>query len=367
VATPAFRERDPSRPFTVSRDGADIALHYFCSGTADPEEVRQLALVNTPRRFGFLIRTEVKADPQGGGLWYVDVSYALVAGQPLSTEPPEPPEAPSPDEPMGPDFSFELAAESVHITQSLSTTQRRTATDTQASGVNLTLHAVDANRVQPAAPDTYVMGGGDVGRTLFVTGGAGWVTGTYAVTAVGGGYWTLDANPAPGKAGGWNGGAWSLLTGGAGSAPDQKGAIGVTKDRIEGCDISVPTGRWSRATPVVMTPRFMRTIHDTIGKVNHAAYYGFARGEVLYLGCSGKLRNGLGAVWDVTHSFAISRNRTGIDVGGGIFVPAKLGWEYLWVGYKPAIVGNNLLQIPDAAYVEKVYEFADLAVIGIGS
>lgn len=366
MPTPVFRERDPSRPFTVSNDGADITLHYFCSGTADAEEVRELALVNTTRRFGFLVRKEVTAEPQGGGLWYVGVAYG-VGTQPLGTEPPDQPAAPSDDDPMGPDFSFEISAETVHITQSLATPQRRVTADTQSSGTDLTLHATFANEVKPN--NGYVIGGGDVGRMLVITAGAGWQLGTYTITGVDGvgPYWILDANPAPGRPGGWHNGSWSLLNSGAGTGPDQKGAIGVTKDRIEGCDIFAPAGRWSRSVPIVMTPKFMRTIHDTTGKVNNATFYGFLRGELLYLGCSGKLKNGLGVIWDVTHSFAVSRNRAGIQVGGDIIVPKKLGWEYLWVGYRPAVVGNNLLQVPDAAYVEQVYEFADFSVIGIGA
>ena len=59
--------------------------------------------------------------------------------------------------------------------------------------------------------------------------------------------------------------------------------------------------------------------------------------------------------------FAFSESRIMFDAGGGIMVDAKLGWDYLWVGYreKPTANGKLTLQKPVFAKVEKVYEDAD--------
>ncbi len=62
-----------------------------------------------------------------------------------------------------------------------------------------------------------------------------------------------------------------------------------------------------------------------------------------------------------------SPNRTGISVGP-ITGIAKKGWEYLWVRYADVedTASNTLVKQPVAAYVEKVYEEASFAGLGIG-
>ena len=62
-----------------------------------------------------------------------------------------------------------------------------------------------------------------------------------------------------------------------------------------------------------------------------------------------------------------SKRRTGISVGS-ITGIAKKGWEYLWVRYADVedTASNTLVKQPVAAYVEKVYEEASFAGLGIG-
>lgn len=149
--------------------------------------------------------------------------------------------------------------------------------------------------------------------------------------------------------------------------PDNAKAIGVTTERVEGTDIYVPALQWTRTVRrSTVTLAYLVTLYALSGRVNNAAFYGFPAGEVLYLGCTGSLTSQ--GYWELTHKFACAPNQVSVDVGGGITVAAKKGWEYLWVGYKPDVVGGNkVLMVPATAYVEQVYQTANLGLIGIGA
>lgn len=157
----------------------------------------------------------------------------------------------------------------------------------------------------------------------------------------------------------------------SGTAPDFKGAIGVTHDNVEGVDITVPVYNFSEThylSAATVTTAYKGTLFQLTGKVNSGSFRGLAAGECLFLGASGSRRGtGPDDDWEITFRFAGSPNRTGITVGpiSGI---AKKGWEYLWVRYQDAedAIAKALVKKPIAAYVEKVYEEADLSVLGIG-
>ena len=148
-------------------------------------------------------------------------------------------------------------------------------------------------------------------------------------------------------------------------APDNKQAIGLTKDRIEGTDIHVPAFQWSRTVHRrnVKLP-YLRALVDLTGTTNAGKFYGFGKLTVLYLGASGT--PGQGLLWTITHKFAVQKKLFNIDVGGGIIVPEKDGWDYIWVAYKDEPNANVLMQVPRAAYVERVYEDKDFAALEIG-
>ena len=153
------------------------------------------------------------------------------------------------------------------------------------------------------------------------------------------------------------------------TATDHKGAIGVTKDSIEGVDITVPVYTWSEThcfTDQQVTQDYKNTLFLLTGRTNNAAFKGFAAGEVLFLGASGSKRGS--GNWEITFRFAASPNKTGITIGTIVNVEKK-GWEYLWVEYAPAEDGasHRLAQRPVGAYVERVYEAGTLESIGIGT
>jgi len=156
-------------------------------------------------------------------------------------------------------------------------------------------------------------------------------------------------------------------TAASGSAPDFKGAIGVTSNGVEGVDITVPVYAFTYTyylEPERVTQGFRAQIFNLTGKVNSGSFRGFAAGEVLFLGATGSVRRG--EKWEITFRFAASQNRTNINVGG-ITVPSKKGWEYLWVRYAEQEDENakTLVQQPIAAYVERVYDEADFSPLEI--
>jgi hypothetical protein len=157
-----------------------------------------------------------------------------------------------------------------------------------------------------------------------------------------------------------------------GTAPNFRGAIGVTHDNVEGVDITVPVYNFSEThylSAATVTTAYKGTLFQLTGKVNSGAFRGMEAGECLFLGASGSRRGtGPDEDWEITFRFAGSPNRTGITVGpiSGI---AKKGWEYLWVRYADAedAGSNTLVKQPVAAYVEKVYEDGNFAALGIGT
>ena len=153
----------------------------------------------------------------------------------------------------------------------------------------------------------------------------------------------------------------------SGTAPDFKGAINVTETSVDGVDIITPVYKFSEThylADAAVTSGYKGTLFNLTGKVNSGSFKGFAGGEVLFEGASGAKRGE--DQWEITFKFAASPNRTNISIGE-ITVPAKKGWEYLWVQYADDedTAAKALVKKPVAAYVEKVYEEASFAGLGI--
>lgn len=154
------------------------------------------------------------------------------------------------------------------------------------------------------------------------------------------------------------------------SAPNFQGAIGVTADSVNGVDITVPVYQFSEThylPAATVTEAYKVLLFTLTGKVNNNPFKGFAAGEVLFLGASGA-RRGTDPQddWEISFRFAVSPNVTGLAVGpiSGI---SKQGWEYLWVRYADAqdTAANAIVKRPVAAYVERVYDTANLGAMGI--
>jgi hypothetical protein len=150
-------------------------------------------------------------------------------------------------------------------------------------------------------------------------------------------------------------------------APDYKGAIGIDLDgRIQGCDFP-PDPRttfsrtWGRAT---VTQGYVSDLTNLAGRPNDAPFYGWNAGEVILMSAQGQYTQGEG--WSITANFGVEENEVDIEICDGLTVPAKRGWDYLWVLYRRNLDGNELVTLPDAAYVEEILRSADFSLMGIG-
>jgi len=153
------------------------------------------------------------------------------------------------------------------------------------------------------------------------------------------------------------------------TAPNFKGAIGVTHDSVEGVDITVPVYTFTETHIIAASAvdnAYKGNLFRLTGRVNNGGFKGTAAGECLFLGAAGSKRGT--DDWEITFRFAASPNRTGLTVGD-ITVASKKGWEYLWVRYADAedAGAKMLIKQPVAAYVEKVYEEDNFALLGIGT
>jgi hypothetical protein len=271
---------------------------------------------------------------------------------------------------LSPDaFNFRITGTQAHITQSYETLYRVAIGDVIAGGVNMTVDGANPLRLAPVG-DGYDPGGAEVGQHLVITGGAGWTPGSYEIVSVVsglGGYFTLATGPA---AAGATGGIWHL----SGSAPDLKGAIGVDKDSILGCDAVVPSGEFSlMANRTSFTHADYRGLKSLVGKVTDREWKGYPAGTLMYLGVEpsgsdGTLQNGQAVNWwCLAHQFRQEDHQAGVVIGD-ITLPSVPAFSFVHCMYAPKVpAGTNVLAPqPIGAYVERVHRgYFDPNVLGI--
>ncbi len=153
------------------------------------------------------------------------------------------------------------------------------------------------------------------------------------------------------------------------SAPDLNGAIGYDGQSVAGVEITMPVMNFSETRYLKnskVTTAYKARVAECTGRINNAKFKGYGKGEVLFLGASGAKRGSSSDdLWEITFKFAVSPNRKDIRLGG-ITVPSKYGWDYLWVRYADNVGNDVLVKRPCAAYCERVYEFADFGKLGLG-
>jgi hypothetical protein len=145
--------------------------------------------------------------------------------------------------------------------------------------------------------------------------------------------------------------------------PDHKGAIDVDWTEVRGAEIVIPALRMNytfRHPLGVMNESRAVTLARATGKTNSVAWHGFAAGECLFLGASGK--SGTNSEASVTYSIAASENLTSQTIGAITGVNKK-GWELTWVSYQPAVAGGEPIRKAQWIYVERVYDEMNFAAI----
>ena len=153
------------------------------------------------------------------------------------------------------------------------------------------------------------------------------------------------------------------------TAPNMKQAIGVTKDGVDGCDISVSAYNFEERVTIAggdVNDVYKRILAQAANTVNDAAFKGFAKGEVRYLGCDANERED--GNWEFVHRFSAKPNQAGKTIGD-ITGVAYEGWHYVWILFEPAEddTAKKLAFVPAAVYVERVYDYSPFNLIGIGT
>lgn len=153
------------------------------------------------------------------------------------------------------------------------------------------------------------------------------------------------------------------------TAPDFKGAIGVTADGVEGVDVQDYKFAWTETHEIPLaaaTFAYALTLRAVTGKTNAGTFRGFAAGTVIFRGATGGKKSEDTA--SITFAFEAGEHATGLTVGAITGIDKK-AWEYLWVRYEEAVdtAAKATVRTPLAAYVEKVADEADFSALGIGS
>ncbi len=151
-------------------------------------------------------------------------------------------------------------------------------------------------------------------------------------------------------------------------APNFLGAIGVSNDRVDGTDITVPVFNFTEThylDDALVDGAYKLALFHLTGKVNGNPFKGFAAGEVLFLGASGSKRGF--DDWEITFRFAASPNAINLSLGA-ITGINKEGWHYLWIRFvdDEDVAAKSLIKRPVAAYVEQVYDYGNFSSLGIG-
>ncbi len=156
--------------------------------------------------------------------------------------------------------------------------------------------------------------------------------------------------------------------------PNHQGAIEVNQDgNVEGCDIVVPAFKWRENWNLPWGDfgwAYSSLVEELTGKVNSAPFRGRDAGTVRFDGGVGARSRQDPDSLRISFHFIASRNATALTVGDGdITGIAKEGWQYLWVEShkeEDTAAGRTVTR-PIAAHVERVYDSASFAVLGIGS
>lgn len=156
----------------------------------------------------------------------------------------------------------------------------------------------------------------------------------------------------------------SYSASGAGTAPTTKNAINVDGQQVGGTDIVVPVYSFeeTKIFPFAsVNLAYKMNLFAATGTTNNAGFKGFAAGEVLCMGFSGRSRGT--SEYSISGRFAASPNLTGLTIGD-ITGINKGGWNFLWVMFEDSSDQDLLLKKPIHAYVERVYNPSNFGLMG---
>jgi hypothetical protein len=131
----------------------------------------------------------------------------------------------------------------------------------------------------------------------------------------------------------------------------------------------VPVFNFGASYPVpreLFTSAYKLILFGLTARMNDAPFRGLKKGECLFLGATAEERTGQPYVI-VNYKFAGSPEKTFTNSEIGDLIGfTKRGWDYLWIRYGSTTDANTLVRQPVAGYVERVYEFGDFSLLGLG-
>ncbi len=150
--------------------------------------------------------------------------------------------------------------------------------------------------------------------------------------------------------------------------PNFYGAVNVTKDNVEGVDVPSRQYRMTETHTFYawqINQAYLDTFMMLTGTVNLGYFRNKSEGEILFLGGSGSYR-GEDKV-EIVYQFSYSPTVYNI-VAGDIAIPVKRGWDYLWFRYADTEDDSAkvLVKRPVSAHLERVFDYQNFALLGIG-
>lgn len=306
-------------------------LTYLIKGGNDGEAARDLLLATAPALYNSAPLADYNIDQydEAWDLMVGTVDYKIPAVTP-------------PQEETGNIYTeFQSTSGTVHISQSLETRGSYCA------------------QCQNSTPGKYIWNG-----TAYSTGEPGGIPGSFeAGCTEDAPTYTGDADsilaPIVGSV------AWGTLvpSGTPREAPYTGGAIGVTKDGIEGVDIEGGPFNFSKRVYLdSITDDQIARLEAAKNCVNSIPWGPFQIGEVRFRGATGgdQGRNNV----ELTLSFVAEANQTNLTVGQMTGI-SKMGHEYLWVHYQEVVdpISNTITKRPAYVKVERVYHWSKFEII----
>ena len=154
---------------------------------------------------------------------------------------------------------------------------------------------------------------------------------------------------------------------------DFRKAIEVTESGVNGTDIVVPQLRLEleyKFPNASVTDAYIRKLRDLTGTTNNATFKGWAKGDLLFIGSSGRQssQGGISARFIFAAGKAVTGSFGGFVDGSGATVSlTKYAHDHLWYYFAREDGDLAVVQRPKWLFIERVYEESDFTEIGIGS
>ncbi len=135
-------------------------------------------------------------------------------------------------------------------------------------------------------------------------------------------------------------------------APDLDGAIGVSRDKVEGVDVGVSVVRKSvTISGVPVTRNFIKYLRTMRGTVNLTKIDDLEPEEQKFVSASLRCRAGEG--WVVTYNFLVGEAVENAIVGD-FTLPEVKPFDHVWAQFKDVVESGDTAQKPKAVYVDRV-------------